>query len=96
MKFVIYGMMLKSVSRISLMFWLFLTSRMIRMILKARTTVAAVEKLAPAESRFRMRPTSVAMTTNASKMFQESSKYYLCPSPISFMIISALKMKAKT
>lgn len=69
---------------------------MIRMIRKALTIVAAEEKLEPPEKNLRTRPTSVATTTNASKTFQESSKYYLNPRPMSFKIISALKMKANT
>ena len=64
------------------------------MILNARTTVAAVEKLAPADRNLRTRPISVAITTNASNTFQLSSKYYLWPKPINFIIISALKMNA--
>lgn len=62
--------MLTNVSRIILMLAWVLTSLTILMILKALTTVAAVEKLDdPAETIFNRIPISVPMTTIISNKF---------------------------
>ena len=79
------------------MSFFFFTSLIIRMILNALITVAAVEKLElPTFAIIKISPKSVAATTKASNLFQASSKYYETPSPRSFMIISALKINANT
>ena len=69
MKLVICGMMLTKVSRMILIFYWERISLTTLMILKALTTVAAVEKLLPEVVKLRMIPMSVPMTTSISNKF---------------------------
>ena len=68
-KFVIYGIMFTRVSRMILIFAYVLISLTILMILKALTTVAAVEKLDPEVVKLSTIPMSVPITTMKSKRF---------------------------
>jgi hypothetical protein len=93
--FEIYGRMLNTVSKISLMCTEDLISLNILMILKPLITLAVDEKFEPKLNTFRMIPISVAMTITISKLFQLIKKYDL-PNPISLSIISTLNTKANS
>lgn len=70
MKLVIDGMMLTTASRIILMLSYDLINLTILMILKALTTVVAVEMLDPEPTQFSIMPASVPITTTQSNLFQ--------------------------
>ena len=91
----IWGKMLKTVSRISLIWTEDLINLNILMILKALKIVMVDEKLAPKSKKVKTIPISEEMTMNMSKMFHEYMKY-IFPRPMSFKIISMLNTNAKT
>lgn len=70
MKLVMEGIMLTTASRIILMFSWDLINLTILMILKALTTVVAVEMLDPEVVKFNTKPMSVPITTTQSNTFQ--------------------------